>query len=82
VLQVSVQALDLLPARIAALEARITELNAALADPHLYRRDPARFRDITDALTVTRDELAAAEDQWLRLGDAAGRNRRDRAKGV
>jgi ABC transport system ATP-binding/permease protein len=61
------RALDLLPARIAALEARITELNAALADPDLYRRDPARFRDITDALTVTRDELAAAEDQWLRL---------------
>src|SRR5271165_173242 len=61
------RALDLLPARIAALEARITELNAVLADPDLYRRDPARFRDTTDALAVTRDELAAAEDQWLRL---------------
>src|SRR3984893_3005233 len=56
------RALDLLPARIAALEARITELNAVLADPDLYRRDPARFRDKTDALAVTRDELAAAED--------------------
>ena len=61
------RALDLLPARIAALEARITELNAVLADLDLYRRDPARFRDTTDALAVTRDELAAAEDQWLRL---------------
>ena len=49
------------------MEARITELNAVLADPDLYRRDPARFRDTTDALAVTRDELAAAEDQWLRL---------------
>ena len=61
------RALDLLPARIAALEARITELNAILADPDLYKRDPARFRDTTDALAVTRDDLAAAEDQWLRL---------------
>ena len=47
--------------------ARITELNAILADPDLYKRDPARFRDTTDALAVTRDDLAAAEDQWLRL---------------
>jgi hypothetical protein len=34
------RALDLLPARIAALEARITALNAVLADLDLYRRDP------------------------------------------
>jgi ATP-binding cassette subfamily F protein uup len=61
------RALDLLPARIAALEARITELNTVLADLDLYRRDSARFRDTTDALAVTRDELAVAEDQWLRL---------------
>src|ERR1700749_3223515 len=61
------RALDLLPARIAAFEARITELNAILADPDLYKRDPARFRDTTDALAVTREDLAAAEDQWLRL---------------
>ena len=39
----------------------------SLPTPDLYRRDPARFRDTTDALAVTRDELAAAEDQWLRL---------------
>jgi ATP-binding cassette subfamily F protein uup len=49
------------------LEARITELNTVLADLDLYRRDSARFRDTTDALAVTRDELAVAEDQWLRL---------------
>jgi ATP-binding cassette subfamily F protein uup len=59
--------LDLLPARIAALEAEITMLNAVLADPDLYARDPARFRDTTEALAVARDELAAAEEQWLRL---------------
>jgi ABC transport system ATP-binding/permease protein len=61
------RALDLLPARIAALETRITGLNAELADTNLYRRDPARFGTATEALAAARDELAAAEEQWLRL---------------
>ena len=61
------RALDLLPVRTAALEARITELNAVFADPDLYRRDPARFRNTTEALALAKDELAAAEEQWLRL---------------
>jgi ABC transport system ATP-binding/permease protein len=61
------RALDLLPARIAALEARITELNAVLADPDLYRRNPALFHDTTAALAAARSELATAEEQWLRL---------------
>jgi len=61
------RALDLLLGRITALEARITELNAVLADPELYRRDPARFRNTTEALALAKDELAAAEEQWLRL---------------
>jgi ABC transport system ATP-binding/permease protein len=59
--------LDMLPGRIAALEAHFTRLNAVLADPDLYARDPARFGAITDALATVRDELAAAEEQWLRL---------------
>jgi len=59
--------LDMLPGRIAALEAQITRLNAVLADPDLYARDPACFGATTDALAVVRDELAAAEEQWLRL---------------
>jgi ATP-binding cassette subfamily F protein uup len=37
------RALDMLPARIAALETQIAELNAVLADPDLYAREPARF---------------------------------------
>src|SRR5205085_7904290 len=61
------RALDMLPARIAALETQIAELNAVLADPDLYARDPARFGDTTGALAVARDELAVAEEQWLRL---------------
>jgi ATP-binding cassette subfamily F protein uup len=61
------RALDLLPARIAALEARIAELNAALSDSDLYQRNPARFREATEALAIAQAELAAAEEQWLRL---------------
>ena len=32
-----------------------------------YARDPARFGATTVALAVARDELAVAEEQWLRL---------------
>ena len=76
------RALDLLPARIAALEARITELNAVLADPgsvptrsRTIPRQNRRARGYTRRTGGSRGSVAAA-------GDAAGRNRRDRAKGI
>jgi ATP-binding cassette subfamily F protein uup len=59
--------LDMLPARIAALETQIAELNDVLADRDLYARDPAKFGATTEALAVAHDNLAAVEDQWLRL---------------
>jgi ABC transport system ATP-binding/permease protein len=61
------RALELLPARIAALETQIAELIAILADPDLYTRDPTRFGATTEALALARDGLAVAEEQWLRL---------------
>ena len=61
------RALEMLPARIAALQTQIAGLNAVLADPDLYARDPGRFGATTQALAVARDELAAAEEQWLTL---------------
>jgi ATP-binding cassette subfamily F protein uup len=61
------RALEMLPARIAALQTQITRLNATLADPDLYARDPGRFDTTTQALAVARDELTVAEEQWLRL---------------
>lgn len=42
-------------------------LNAVLADPDLYARDPRRFVATSQALAIARDELAAAEEQWLTL---------------
>ncbi|GAB4181310.1 MAG: ATP-binding cassette domain-containing protein [Thalassobaculales bacterium] len=59
--------LDLLPARIAALEGEIAGLEARLADPDLYRRDPAGFAAATARLNAARAELSAAEDSWLAL---------------
>ena len=57
------RALETLPARIAGLQTQIARLN----DPDLYARDPGRFGATTQALAVARDELAAAEEQWLTL---------------
>jgi ABC transport system ATP-binding/permease protein len=61
------RALEMLPARIAALQTQIAELNAIVADPDLYARDPGRFGAATQMLAVARNELAAAEEQWLTL---------------
>jgi len=57
----------LLPARITSLEARIEALNGVLADPDLYARDRARFKATSSALAAAREELTAAEEQWLAL---------------
>jgi ATP-binding cassette subfamily F protein uup len=46
---------------------QITGLNAVLADPDQYARDPRRFVATSQALAIARDELAAAEEQWLTL---------------
>jgi ABC transport system ATP-binding/permease protein len=60
-------ALETLPARIEALQTQIAGLNAVLADADLYSRNPRRFGATTQALAAARDELAAAEEQWLTL---------------
>jgi ATP-binding cassette subfamily F protein uup len=61
------RALELLPARISSLEARIEALNSVLADPDLYAHDRARFEAASSALAAAREELTAAEEQWLTL---------------
>ena len=60
---------DLLPARIAAIEAAIARDEAALADADLYARDPARFAALTEAIAAARAEKDAAEERWLLLAE-------------
>ncbi|MGE5145846.1 MAG: ABC-F family ATP-binding cassette domain-containing protein [Candidatus Eiseniibacteriota bacterium] len=59
--------LDLLPERVAALEAEIKELEAALGDATLYQRDRAAFERATARIAEARAELDAAETRWLEL---------------
>ncbi|MFN4240500.1 MAG: ABC-F family ATP-binding cassette domain-containing protein [Erythrobacter cryptus] len=60
---------ELLPARIAELEAAIARGEALLADPDLYTRDPQRFHAITESLAKARAEKDAAEERWLMLAE-------------
>ena len=60
-------ALKTSPARIEALNAEIRRLGVALSDPDFYRRDPAAFTAAGQALAAARAELAATEEEWLRL---------------
>jgi ATP-binding cassette subfamily F protein uup len=59
--------LDQLPARIDRLAVEAAAVEQQLADPALYKKDPAGFAKLTEALTGKRRELAAAEERWLEL---------------
>ena len=61
---------DLLPARIAEIEAAIARDEALLSDATLYARDPGRFAALTKAIEQARAEKDAAEDRWLALAEA------------
>ncbi len=59
--------LDLLPDRIAQLEAQKARLEKKLADPALYQNDPHDFERLAAELEARQAELAAAEQRWLDL---------------
>ena len=60
-------ALETLPARMEKLGAEIAAQRKKLADPALFGRDPAAFNKGAAQLAGLEAELAAAEDDWLRL---------------
>jgi ABC transport system ATP-binding/permease protein len=60
---------ELLPARIAEIEAAIARDEAALADASLYARDPAKFEALTKAIELARQEKDAAEERWFMLAE-------------
>jgi ATP-binding cassette subfamily F protein uup len=59
--------LKTLPTRIAALHDEIGRLERLLADPGFYGRDREAFTAAGAALTKAQGDLAAAEEEWLRL---------------
>jgi len=60
---------DLLPGRIAEIEAAIARDEAALADPDLYTANPDRFAALMAAIETARAEKDAAEERWLTLAE-------------
>lgn len=60
-------ALETLPATMKKLESEIVTLEAKLADAALFTRDPKAFEQAVSRHSSVRDELAAAEEQWLEL---------------
>jgi ATP-binding cassette subfamily F protein uup len=60
-------ALATLPARLDRLHAEIAALESQLADQTLFARDAKAFEAAAMRLGAARDELAAAEHQWLEL---------------
>ncbi len=60
---------DLLPDRIAAIEAEMAKAEAELANPDLYSRNFARFEALTASLDTLRAEKEAAEERWLTLAE-------------
>jgi ATP-binding cassette subfamily F protein uup len=60
---------DLLPARIAEIEAAIARDEEALGDASLYARDPKRFAALSEAVARARAEKDSAEERWLELAE-------------
>jgi ATP-binding cassette subfamily F protein uup len=60
-------ALDRLPGRIETLQAEVRRLGERLSDPEFFRSDPAGFEQAASELGEAEADLAAAEDEWLRL---------------
>jgi ATP-binding cassette subfamily F protein uup len=60
-------ALKTCPARIDALNDRIRKIERQLADPDFYVRDRSGFAAVGAELAKVQAELAAAEEDWLRL---------------
>jgi ABC transport system ATP-binding/permease protein len=60
---------DILPAKIAEIDAAIARDEELLHDPTLYARDPSAFDRLTGAIATLRAEKEAAEERWLTLAE-------------
>ncbi len=64
--------LELLPARIEALELEQSQLHASLADPDLYRDGGDEVTTLRDRLEAVAAELEAVYTRWAELEELAG----------
>lgn len=59
--------LERLPKTIEVLQANLVKLENDFAKPDLYALNPALFARTADSISKIRDEIEAAEAEWLRL---------------
>ena len=62
---------DLLPKRIAEIEAQITKAETEMANPDLYSKNPDRFAALTKQIEALGAEKDTAEERWLELAEMA-----------
>lgn len=60
-------ALEILPAKMKALQDELDKLSAKLSDANLFTRDPKGFEKIMHRLQAAQAEKHTAEEQWLEL---------------
>lgn len=58
---------DLLPNRIAEIDAEVAAAEREISEPTLYTKNPARFAELTAKTEKLRAEKDAAEERWLEL---------------
>jgi ATP-binding cassette subfamily F protein uup len=61
--------LETLPDVIGKLEAEIVKLTELLAAPELFTKEPVKFRKASEMLAQRQSELAATEEDWLKLAE-------------
>ena len=60
-------ALETLPKRMRDFQTQQAQLQKDLDDPSLYKRDPERFNELSQAFAKAAEKLAKAEEEWLEL---------------
>jgi ATP-binding cassette subfamily F protein uup len=65
--------LEAAEALVSGLPGEIRGLEVSLSDSGLYRRDPAGFARLSEALEAARARLEAAETEWLELEELKSR---------
>jgi ABC transport system ATP-binding/permease protein len=60
---------DLLPKRVAEIDAAVAKAETELSDASLYSRAPDRFATLTAEIDRLRTEKDAAEERWLELAE-------------